>query len=146
MSKDYAKLFSTLSNNVDVFINEVKSKKSTQMATKEWTVKEVLCHIVFWHENYAANYNALANNEVPPLPEGMSTINVRGVASLKKYPTKDLIERLQKAHASLCTSIVEKNVPQMTYSKGGRTYATEYFLEMIARHIATHTNQVKRAK
>lgn len=146
MKNKYHKLYTTLSDTIEKFIIEVKSKKLTEMATDEWTVKDELCHIVFWHENYAVNYEALAKHEVPPLPEGMSTINMAGVLSLRHYPMKELLARLQTAHTSLYDSIVIKQVPQMTYSKGGRTYETEDFLKMISRHIITHTKQVKRAK
>jgi hypothetical protein len=145
-SGNYKKLFALLSKNLDVFIGEVKKKKSTLMATDEWTVKDELCHIVFWHENYAANYQALAERRDPPLPEGMSTINIAGVLSLRKNSMKMLFERLQKAHKSLYTSIVIKKVPQMTYSRGGRVYSTPEFLDVIARHLLTHAKQVKRAK
>lgn len=116
------------------------------MATSEWTVKDVLCHIVFWHENYAANYQALAEHREPQLPDSMSTINKRGVASLRKLTRKELFVRLGQANKSLKKSIVDKQVSQMIYSKGGRTYETDQFLEMIARHIESHTKQVKRAK
>lgn len=139
-------LFSLLSDSIEAFIYEVKSKKSNLMATDEWSVKEELCHIVFWHENYAANYKALAESKVPPLPEGMSTINMAGVLSLRKHSIAELISRLQKANKSLYESIVIKKVPRMTYSKGGRTYETADFLEMITRHIKTHTKQVSGAK
>lgn len=139
-------LFSLLADSVEAFICEVKNKKSTLQATDEWTVKDELCHIVFWHENYAANYEALAKNEEPSLPEGMSTINMAGVLSLRKYSIKELIRRLLKANKSLYNSIVIKEVPRMTYSKGGRTYETADFLKMIASHINTHTKQVKKAK
>ena len=115
------------------------------MATDEWTVKDELCHIVFWHENYAANYKALAEHKDPPLPEGMSTINMRGVASLRRRSIKELIARFYLANLSLRKSIIKNKVPRMTYSKGGRTYETADFLEMIARHINTHTKQVKKA-
>lgn len=146
MNTLYRDLFVQLSQSIDLFITEVKNKKSSLKATEEWTVKDELCHIVFWHENYAANYDALAKHIEPPLPEGMSTINMRGVSSLRKYSIKELVHRLKKANASLYTSIVKKEVPEMTYSKGGRTYTTQYFLEMITRHISTHTKHVKRAK
>ncbi len=116
------------------------------MATDEWTVKDELCHIVFWHENYAINYKALAEHKDPLLPEGMSTINMAGVLSLRKYPIKELITRLREANDSLYNSIIVKKVPQMTYSKGGRTYGTADFLEMITRHINTHTKQIKKAR
>lgn len=146
MNDNYKELFAILSNNIETFVTEVKSKKSGLMATDEWTVKDELCHIVFWHENYAANYKALSEHRDPPLPEGLSTINMTGVMSLRKYPIKELIARLYRANRSLHKSIVEKKVPQMTYSKGGRTYKTDHFLDMIARHVNTHTKQVKRAK
>ena len=116
------------------------------MATDEWTVKDVLCHIVFWHENYAVNYKALANHGEPPLPEGMSTINTAGVLSLRQYSIKDLIKRLQRANDSLYESIVEKKIPRMTYSRGGRIYKTEDFLIMISKHIKTHAKQIRRVK
>ncbi len=145
MGSNYGEQFSLFSNSIDNFIAEVKNKKSTLKATDEWTVKDVLCHIVFWHENYAANYKALAENKTPSLPEGMSTINMAGVLSLKKYSTKELIEKLLEANKSLYKSIVENKVSEMTYSKGGRTYKTDEFLEMITRHINTHTKQVKSA-
>jgi len=142
----YIELFSAFSDSIEAFIHEVKNKKSTLMATDEWTVKDELCHITFWHENYAANYEALAKHKDPPLPEGMSTINMAGVLYLRQYSIKELISRLRKAHASLYDSIVIKHIPQMTYSKGGRTYETSEFLAMITKHIYRHATQVKRAK
>lgn len=146
MSNNYQDSFSVFSKSIEILIKEINKKKSTLRATDEWTVKDVLCHIVFWHENYAANYKALAEHKDPPIPEGLSTINIAGVLSLQKYSEKELIKKLQKAHKSLRKSIIVKKVPQMTYSRGGKTYKTEDFLEMIARHINTHTKQIKRAK
>ncbi|OGK63049.1 hypothetical protein A2334_00215 [Candidatus Roizmanbacteria bacterium RIFOXYB2_FULL_38_10] len=146
MNNNYNELFTTLSKSVEEFIHEIKNKKSGLMTTDEWTVKDQLCHIVFWHENYAANYKALAEYKNPPLPEGMSTINIAGVLSLRKCSIRELVGRLREANMSLYTNIVVKKVPRMTYSKGGRTYETAYFLEMIAGHINTHARLVKKAK
>lgn len=146
MKTNYTELFSSLSENVESFIHEIENKKSILMATNEWTVKDVLCHITFWHENYAANYEALVKYENPPLPEGMSTINMAGVLALRKCSRQELIKRLRDANVSLYNSIELKHVQQMTYSKGGRTYETAEFLAMVTRHIATHTKQVKKAK
>lgn len=146
MKTKYQELFICLSKNIEIFIEEVNRKKLSLMATDEWTVKDVLCHIVFWHENYAANYQALAEHKDPPLPEGMSTINKRGVSHLRRCTQNELINRLREANKSLEKSIVDKQVPEMTYSKGGRTYKTDDFLGMIARHIEAHAKQVKRAR
>ncbi len=117
------------------------------MATDEWTVKEVLCHIVFWHENYAANYKAMANNQEPLLLDApFYKLNKEGVLQLEKFSIENLIKRLQKAQNTLRIQIIEKKVPQMTYKKHGRVYATPQFLDLVSRHIATHTRQVRKAK
>jgi hypothetical protein len=144
---NYKKLFMKLSNNLDIFIQEVKSKKSNLMATDKWTVKDVLCHIVFWHESYAANFDALAMSQEPSLLDGPGyKLNKEGVSFLKKYTVKELIKRLKKAQNTLYRSIVVKGVSQMTYKKEGHVYTTSDFLGVIARHILTHTKHVKRAK
>lgn len=145
-NNSYNKQFATLSNNLDLFVHEVKKKKLTLMATDKWTVKEVLCHLVFWHENYAANYKALSEKKEPPLLDGpLYKFNIEGVKSLEKEPVEKLIERLKNANKSLEESIIEKKVPQMTYKKNGRVFKTEDFLKLVARHFLTHQKQVKRA-
>jgi hypothetical protein len=146
MNSTYKELFTTFTNSLENFIHEFENKDSKLMATELWNVKDELCHITFWHENYTSNYKALAENRVPILPEAMSTINIRGVLALRNKSIKELIKRLRAANESLYNSIVVKEVPQMTYSKKGRTYETADFLEMITRHINTHTKQIKHAK
>lgn len=145
MNDNYSELFTVLCSSIEEFIQVIKSRKSGLMTGGAWTVKDQLCHIVFWHENYADNYKALEEHRKPTLPEGMSTINMAGVMSLRTCATAKLITRLRIANMSLYGSIVVHKVPRMTYSKGGRTYETAGFLEMITRHINTHTKQVKRA-
>ncbi len=144
---NYRNKFTELSNSLDVFIGEVKKKKMSLMATDEWTVKDVLCHIVFWHESYAANYKALAANLDPPLLEGPGyALNIEGVSMLRNISAAKLIERLRKAQNTLYESIVKKGVPKMTYKQGGRVYSTPEFLHLIAGHLLTHATQVRRAK
>jgi len=143
----YQQLFARLTRNLDIFIEEVHNKKADLMATDKWTVKDVLCHIVFWHENYAANYQALSRKQPPPLLNGPGyKLNLDGVKSLRIYPINELINRLLKANDILFTCIVEMKVPRMTYKKDGHVYKTAEFLDLIARHIKTHTKQIKRAK
>lgn len=143
----YEEAFAKMSDNLDIFVKEVNNKKYDLMATDKWTVKEVLCHIVFWHTNYAANYKALVLNETPPLLEGPGyTLNEEGVKSLRKFSVPNLIEKLYSAQASLYDSIVIHKIPQMTYKKStNRIYATLDFLDLVERHLNTHTQQVKRA-
>lgn len=146
-TKKYSKLFLLLSEAVEVFQKEVDKHSLLDMATQDWTVKDELCHITFWHDYYAQNYAALAVGTKPFLfvSKGGSTRNQEGVNGLKHKSRRYLITLLNKAHASLYSSIVVKKVPKMTYIVG-RDYTTESFLEMITGHIQRHTIQVRRAK
>lgn len=144
---NYTEAFAKLTANLELFLEEFEKKEKNILATELWSVKEVLCHLVFWHENYAANYDAMVKGVTPPLFDKTANhLNIDGVESLKNVSIKELRERLLKANDTLRYCIVEKKVPQMTYTKRGRTYDTLYFVEMIAGHFATHAKQVKRAK
>ena len=140
-------LLNALQQSIEQFIDEIRHKKLTQRATDAWSVKDELCHIVFWHENYAANYQALALHQEPDLLDGPGyKLNADSVVALHKYSIKTLIQRLEAAQRELREAILSHNILQMTYKKGGRIYKTEDFLDMVTHHINTHTKQVKRAR
>jgi hypothetical protein len=147
-NRDYKEAFTNMSDNLDIFVKEIINQNPKLMATDKWTVKEVLCHIVFWHLNYGVNYQALYLKEVPPLLDGPRyKLNEDGVKLLRNYSVANLIDRLYTAQASLYLSIVINKIPQMTYKKStNRIYSTEKFLHLIERHLNTHTIQVRRAK
>ncbi len=146
-NRKYENVFTQLSDQIENLIKQVQGKKLSDMATKEWSVKDVLCHIVFWHENYAANYQAMADHKTPPLLFGSITvINPAGVKSLHRCSLKELIQRLQKAQGSLYQNIVEKQISKMTYKLNSRTYTTPEFLKAITGHVFRHAEQIRKAK
>jgi hypothetical protein len=145
MTKDYKELFKALSDSLDLFIREVHMHNLKDMATDEWSVKDELSHISFWHTYYAKNYESSASGTTPFVFKGSSTRNRESVRKLRHYSRKELINKLNRAQISLYESIVIKKVPQMTYTVG-REYATDNFLDMITRHIQRHTLQVRRSK
>jgi hypothetical protein len=83
--KNYLHLFSILDETLQNFIHEVNNQKLQNMATNEWSVKDELCHIVFWHTYYAQNYSALVKGKEPVVftSKGGSVRNQEGVNSLK---------------------------------------------------------------
>lgn len=136
-----------LEMRIVTFLQEFNAKKTRLMVTDQWSVKDVLCHLVSWHEYYAANYEALAEGREQPLYEGSTgKRNLDTVRELRINKTADLITRLWRAQRTLEKSILEGKVEQMTYKKNGRVYTTPDFLDMVAGHVATHTKHIKRAK
>lgn len=142
----YSSHFNDLTNAVDEFIEAVDKSKMSNVATEEWTVKDVLRHIVFWHEYYAQQYAALAKGKEPFImpSKGGVTRNERGIENLKGNSKDQLIKDLKKHHKSLHESIVVHKVPKMDYTDK-REYSTEDFLVTITRHITSHGMQIKKA-
>ena len=146
-ASNHLELFQDLSAVIDDLIHSVDKQKLRRMATNKWTVKDVLCHIVFWHRYYAQNYASLAAGKKPFVftSRGGSTRNQDGIDSIKKFSKKKLIIMLNKTHKSLYKSIVIKGVKKMSYTDR-RKYNTEDFLIEITKHIQRHTIQVRRVK
>lgn len=143
----YSRLFDSLDKTVNEFIEEVTRQKLHNMATDKWTVKDVLCHIAFWHRYYAQNYASLADGEKPYVfpSKGGSTRNQDGVQSLNRKSRMELFRIIKNSQDSLRKSIVVSHVPEMNYI-GSTKYSTEDFLKIVTGHIGRHTIQVKRAK
>ena len=143
----YSDSFSVLDETITSFIQEVNRHHLQNMTTDKWSVKDVLCHIVFWHRYYAQNYSALAKGDAPIVftSKGGSTRNQEGVDSLKHNSKDKLIELLQEAQKSLHESIVVKSVPEMNYTDR-KKYSTKDFLSEIIRHLKNHTKQIMHVK
>ena len=142
-----AELFLLLSQRLNEFVEVVKVKDGGLQATDIWSVDDVLRHVVFWHENYAANYKALAENRKPPIPKNpLNRLNLTGVESFRKFSRKQLITKLKKAHKSLEKSILINKVPKMKYSTKGMVYSSKEFLNIVEGHVRGHIKQIKRAK
>lgn len=145
--KNYSELFELLERTLHEFILEVNKQKLHNMATNEWSVKDELCHIVFWHRYYPQNYSALAKGEEPVVftSSGGSTRNQDGVNSLRAKFKDELLTMLLDAQKELYMYIVDKKVAEMNYTNRKR-YKTEEFTDQITRHILGHTKLVKKAK
>ena len=146
-SGKYSQLFLSLTESIETFIQEVKKHRLSDLATEKWTVKDILCHIAFWHNYYAQNYASLSAVTKPFVftSKGGSTRNQKGVDSLNHKSQKELTNSINKSQISLYRSIVIKKVPKMSYTDR-REYKTVEFLKEITGHIQRHTMQVRRAK
>lgn len=143
----YSQLFFNLTHAIKTFLEEVNKHNPAEIAAGKWTVKDVLCHIAFWHNYYADNYSALAAKTKPFVfpSKGGSTRNQEGVESLTLKSQKELETIVNQAQKSLYKSIVVREVSKMHYT-GQNEYKTEDFLEMITGHIQRHTVHIRKAK
>ncbi len=63
-----------------------------------WGAREVLCHLVYWHEYYVSIVHALATGDEPALKVGaFPEFNRQSVHELGTVPVPDLVTRLRRA-------------------------------------------------
>ena len=77
----------------------------------EWTAKDFLGHIVFWHESFARNVCDIASGVKPrPLKGKLSDLNQQGVEEMRLHSIETLISRLEAAHRNIQKNILTKNL------------------------------------
>ena len=114
----------------------------------EWSVKDTLGHILFWHESFARNVAALADGREPDVLAGKYIdLNRRGVEESRAMSTDRLAARLAEAQAVIRRCIVELPADvQIPYRKGSRTYTPDEHLAIVRDHIVAHLHRVERAQ
>jgi hypothetical protein len=72
----------TLQAAVDAFCCFVEGLPKTAWVEQDWGPKEVLAHLVFWHESYLAQIEALLTGAPFDLPQGrFSDLNAQTIAA-----------------------------------------------------------------
>ena len=116
-----------------------------QMIYDLWNAKDVLGHIVFWHESFAKNISDLGENIKPtPLKGKLSEVNERSVASTKQVSIDHLLIRLQRAQEVIEKFIYNENIALIPYRKGSRDYSREEHVQVCINHINRHLTDLEK--
>jgi hypothetical protein len=114
----------------------------------DWSAKDTLGHIAFWHESFARNVSALVNGREPDVLEGTyPDLNQRGVEASRAMTLGRIGARIRRAQAIIRRCIVK--LPADTaipYRKGSRVYKPDEHLAMVRGHIIAHLHRVERAR
>lgn len=139
----YSSQLNELSQSLHKFISEFHHQNSTKSVTAQWSVKDVLCHLTYWHKYYAENLSAQAKGEKHVFSGSTITeINRRGVDSLKSVSTEKLIASLQTSQKQIEKLISDGSVSFMQYRAGIKPYTIEKFLHVVTTHIQNHTKAI----
>lgn len=140
-----------LTNTINNFCNYIEKLPYSALEfskKKQWGPREVLCHIVFWHEQYVSIITFLINNEKPLLLEGkFSDLNAYAV-QLNKYETKEsLLKRLQVAQKELHHLCINPGASKIKiqFKEGGKKRSLVEVITRIESHIRSHQRQLQRA-
>jgi hypothetical protein len=142
-------LLEQLNDAVQLIIAEIRGiGHPASLRVDDWSAKDTLGHIAFWHESFARNVSALANGRDPEVLEGTyPVLNQRGVEASRAMTVGRIAARIRQAQATIRRSIVK--LPAETaipYRKGSRRYSPEEHLVTVRGHIIAHLHRVERAR
>jgi hypothetical protein len=133
----------TVSQVIDIYKN---MENSGTAVYEEWTAKDVLGHIVFWHESFARNVHDIVNDIKPtPLKGKFSDLNQHCLDEMRQKTVEEIIQRLEAAHRIIQENILNPKLVLIPYKKGSRDYTPEEHLDIVNRHIKEHLSGIRKA-
>jgi hypothetical protein len=121
-------------------------KDYSRVIYTDWTAKDVLGHVLMWHESFARNVEDIVGDRKPnPLKGSLAEVNERGVSEMKSYTIEELQSRMREAQKSIRKNIFSEKVGLIPYKKGSRDYTGEEHLEVVQRHIKGHLADLESA-
>jgi hypothetical protein len=114
---------------------------------QDWTAREILGHLTFWHESFARNVSDLAHGRAPsPLKGKYVELNQRSVEEMGPLTTAQVTHRLRAAQQVIQEHILSEDLGMIPYRKGSRDYSPEEHLEIVNEHIRAHMKALQKAQ
>lgn len=109
-----------------------------------WNARQVLAHLVFWHESFARTISDLGNGKKPsPLKGSLADVNQRSVLSAIHFSIPELIQKLNEAQLTIDLHIFNENISLIPYKQGSRPYSRKEHLEVVSDHINKHLKDLR---
>ncbi len=142
-----ATLLRKLSETVSQILEIYRDMANPDITVYEnWTAKDVLGHITFWHESFARNVSDIVNGIKPtPLKGRYSDLTRQCLSETRTQTVETIAKRLATAHNLIQENILDTRLILIPYKKGSRDYTPEEHLDIVNKHIEEHLNDIKKA-
>ena len=116
-----------------------------QMVYELWNAKDILGHLVFWHESFARNIRDLGEGVKPtPLKGKLSEVNQQSVTTTAPASIRTLLNRLQAAQNIIEKYIFDETIDLIPYKRGSRSYSRQEHLQVVSGHINKHLRDLRK--
>lgn len=141
-------LLEQLEEAVHAIIETVKQCPNPEsVQIDDWTIKDTLGHIAFWHESFARNVGALVDGRQPHVLEGKyPDLNQQGVERSRTMSVGQIAGRIRRAQAVIrrCVATMAEEM-RIPYRKGSRDYSPDEHLKIVHDHIVAHLHRIEKA-
>lgn len=112
----------------------------------EWDALDVLRHLVWWHESFAAIVQAASEGLEGEVPKGsLAEVNACSVSSLGQVSLRSLLRRLTLAQRQVERYRTLPSGQSLGYRRGSRRYTFAERLQISIGEFSQHRSDVLRA-
>jgi hypothetical protein len=135
-----------LQATVAAFTREMQERTLPPLSGAGWGPREILCHIVYWHEDYVTVLRAINGYESPPLKVGnFREFNDLAVRELGGIPADVLLGRLESAQRRLAIELLRMSpAARIRVKTGSMARGPVEFTRRVEGHIRGHLADVRR--
>jgi len=147
LAVDTAKLDQAILSFI-TFARSLPARMMEPSKTEHWGPREVLVHLVFWHEQYNQIAAAVAANQQPKLlPGTFKEINRLAVAQDISTPIEELVARWTRAQQALASTASTRGAERLKFSlrKGSKEWPLCDLVRLAAGHIENHETKLHRS-
>ena len=139
-------LFAPLDQAVEDFCRFMQNLPPEATAQRDRGPKEVLAHLVFYHELYVAQAQAFLAGTSVDLPKGRySELNAEAAERFRDVPIDELVRRLRIANRRLGELCAEGDPEEIVVpiKTGIKPYRLAKLIPQVASHIRNHQRQLQ---
>lgn len=141
-------LAARLADAVDELASEAERESLPPLTPGEWGPREILCHLVYWHEWYAEVARSINHGDpVTPKVGAFPEFNRQSVEELGSTPVPALVARLRRAQCSLGTELLTMSpYARITIKVGTTSRGPDLFADLIETHFRGHLRDIRRMR
>lgn len=138
-----------LHQTVDSFCRYLKTLPKAEIENQFWGPKEVLAHLLFYHETFAQQAMAQINGEPYDIPKGrLHELNAQAATMGRATTLAELLTRFRQADAQLrhVATTIQANEIVLYMKKGSRPRSVAGVITMVEEHIRNHHRALERGE
>lgn len=148
MAQDRVAAIGELRSAVEAFTGYMDHRPEPSLTGGEWGAREVLCHLVYWHETYVRIVRAMNTHQPPVQRTGsFKDFNREGIFELGAEPVASMLARLRRAQRRLEVELLA--LPRdatINIKVGSKPWPADEFPARIAGHIRGHLRRLRRGR
>jgi hypothetical protein len=130
-----------LTETVEDFCAWIESLPARDLRAQSWGAREVLAHLVFWHEYYCVQSRAAPAGKSSSLPAGRFTdINARAVEKYRALAPRALAARFRSVNRRLCRLAAASDPRKIAFrlKEDSQMWKLSELIPAVEAHIRNH--------